>query len=384
MADKVSGTRMDTQVLLSRAQAVLSQMQVTATSATRMIDPLTSRNIPPETTKAYKHLRTTAINAFRSILQQARGRQLIEAWLKANGVLEEYMISALLHPEDPEQSAGAHRGNWAGYIHMAQQWSKHFPILQETARLYDAFKAAHPGLILVGGSFTPIMERVVKGDMQALARTGEKFVTFLISSPGGRVSVLSALDDEYRRLAFTGRTCWCIDAAGSCGAFFLVLGDHVDVWSETGTKANDAVVMFHQVRGMMNGMLSLHALERIAGDFRTVQDSVDARCILPNFEFGFKRAGHGSKEDGFRLWVDRMAPALLLWPIFKAQGRDPLYPMRRWTKSRLKQHFESFSPYASSPRKGGIMEALFSALGEYDFLAMDKAQMRDFFPYRMK
>jgi hypothetical protein len=116
----------------------------------------------------------------------------------------------------------------------------------------------------------------------------------------------------------------------------FALGDHVDIWcgaredpdvlmGRHGARGShaDAIAMFHQVRGMMDGMVSLHDMELIARAFRSTQTAVDARCITPNFEIGFKRAGHGDCHEGFVKWVKAVVPKLLKWPVFQKQGYDP-------------------------------------------------------------
>jgi hypothetical protein len=182
----------------------------------------------PKTVEAYKELRSNAINAFGALLtRDPRFRGVVEAWLTEGGVTDKYMIDAITKPEDPDVPARRHRDSWAGFIHMASDWSSTFPGLLGVARLYkQQFKADHPSLVLVGGAFTPIMSKVVTKDVRALAEANEEWPTFLITSPGGRVSVLAAIDDAYLSHGFRGRTCWCIDMTGSCGAFLLALGDH--------------------------------------------------------------------------------------------------------------------------------------------------------------
>jgi hypothetical protein len=170
--------------------------------------------------KAYKQLRPNAITAFWALLKKdAKFRVVVRDWLTEGGVTDKYMLDSLIEPEDPYVRASRHRGSWAGFIHMASEWSSTFQGLVVVARLYDQFMADHPSLILVGGAFTPRMCEVVTKDIRALAKANVEWPIFLITSPGGRVSDLAALDDVYLSHGFRGRTCWCIDMAASCGVF---------------------------------------------------------------------------------------------------------------------------------------------------------------------
>ena len=353
---------MDTAHLIDKANAVLRRVRAISTNPP--IVPIESRDIPLKTVMAYKELRYHAITAFSELLVQSpEFTRTARAWLITGGVTDEYMLDSILAPEDPNMPAGQHRGSWAGFIHMASDWSSKYKQLEKPARLYKQFKDEHPSLILVGGAFTPIMTKVVTEDIRDRARANVEWPIFLIASPGGRVSVLAAIDDAYRARSFRGRTCWCIDLAASCGAFYLTLGDYVDIWTGAreglrGTREldADAIVMFHQVRGMMEGMVSLHDMEFIAHAFRSTQTAVDARCITPNFEIGFKRAGHGDCHEGFVKWVKAVVPKLLKWPVFQKQGFDPQTPGVEWTTDRLVDHYMQFNPYSDTARPGGIME----------------------------
>ena len=358
---------MDTTQLLEKANAVLLRVQGSDADVSA---PVGSRNIPLKTAKSYKELRSNAINVFGRLLSKDREFfDLTRSWLIEGGVTDQYMIDAIMKPENPNVPARQHRGSWAGFIHMASDWSSTFPALVDVARSYEQFKLDHPSLVLIGGTFTPIMAKVVTKDILAMNEKNVKWPTFLITSPGGQVSVLSEIDDAYLSHGFHGRTCWCIDMAASCGAFFLALGDHVDLWTDTfmaegvfmgkygsGTSDADAVVMFHQVRGMLGGMVSLHDMELIARTFRISQTAVDARCITPNFETGFSRAGNGDLQLGYRRWVRGVVPKLLHRPIFKSQGMDPQNPGTAWTEDRLVDHYMQFDPYSATPCPGGIME----------------------------
>ena len=314
---------MDTAQLLDRANAVLNRVQDMSTDLPLV--PVGSREIPPKTVKAYKELRFNAITVFGTLSKKdAKFRVVVKDWLTEGDVTDKCMLDSLIEPKDPYVRASRHRGSWVGFIHMASDWSSTFQGLVVVARLYEQFKADHPSLILVGGAFTPIMGEVVIKDIRALAKANEEWPTFLITSPGGRVSVLAAIDDAYLSHGFRGRTCWCIDMAASCGAFFLALGDHVDIWSGAregpdvlmgrhGARGShaDAVAMFHEVRGMMDGMVSLHDMELITSAFRSSQTAVDARCITPNFEVRFARAGNGDCQLGYSEWVRAVVPKLL-------------------------------------------------------------------------
>ena len=365
---RVSRLRIDTAQLLDMANAVLNRVQDMSTNLPLV--PVGSRDIPLKTVEAYKELRFNAITVFGTLLKKdAKFRVVVRDWLTEGGVTDKYMLDSLIEPEDPYVRASRHRGSWAGFIHMASEWSSTFQGLEVVARLYDQFMADHPSLILVGGALTPRMCEVVTKDIRALAKANVEWPIFLITSPGGRVSVLAALDDVYLSHGFRGRTCWCIDIAASCGTFSLALGDHVDIWSgaregpdvlmgRRGARESDAdaIAMFHQVRGMMDGMVSLHDMDMITSAFRSSQTAVDARCITPNFEVGFARAGHGDCHKGFLKWVRAVVPNLLKWPIFQTQGGDPQTPGVEWTEDRLVDHYMQFDPYSTRPRPGGIME----------------------------
>ena len=360
---------MDTVQLLDKANVILNRVQ--KKSRNPPVVPVGSRDIPLKTVKAYKELQFNAITVFGALLEKDfKFSVMVKDWLIKGGVTDKYMLDSLLAPEDPyDVRASRQRGSWAGFIHMASEWSSTFQGLEVVAGLYDKFKAAHPSLILVGGAFTHRMSEVVTHDIHALAKANVEWPIFLITSPGGRVSVLAALDDAYLSHGFRGRTCWCIDMAASCGAFFLALGDHVDIWCGAREEPDvlmgrrgasksdaDAIAMFHQVRGMMDGMVSLHDMELITTSFRSSQTAVDARCITPNFETGFARAGHGDIQRGFLEWVKAVVPKMLKWPIFQTQGRDPQTPGLEWTRRSLVDHYLQFDPYSARSRPGGIME----------------------------
>lgn len=362
---------MDTKVILRQADAALERLRITAASYQKPDE--TPDRMPDPFVDQYLHLRSEAIRAFGRVLASPAGYSKIEQWLIDGGVHEDYLLRLLLAPEHQTAKPAEHRGNWAGMIEMAKTWAADFPELQDTATLYDKLCSCRPGLVFIGGSFTTIMGNTVKKKLAEHAQSGQKWITFLISSPGGRVSVLSDIDDAYRSYAFGGRTCWCVDFAGSCGAFCMAAGDKVHLLG---------IAMFHQVRTILTEptVLSLHDMEFMADRFRVAQTEIDDRCILPNFRDSFEELGNGNVKEGYWQWLDQLIPVMLTWPIFRERGRNPRNGTR-WEAQALKDHFIKACPFTKeTDHLGGIMEALYSAIPEYDNFEFTPDMLNAFFP----
>jgi ATP-dependent protease ClpP protease subunit len=376
---------MDTKVLLRQAEAALERLRVTARTDEKPDE--TPDLMPDEFVRRYEALRNEAIGAYGRVLASDAGYFKIKNWLIDGGVHEDYLLTLLLQPEHQTATPAHHRGNWAGMVEMAKTWAADFPDLQHTATLYEELCRCRPGLVFIGGSFTRILGNTVKRKLAQHAQSGQKWLTFLISSPGGRVSVLSDIDDAYRSYAFGGRTCWCIDFAGSCGAFCLAAGNKMHLWpgsprSELPRQQEPAVAMFHQVRTILTEptVLSLHDMEFMADRFRVAQTEIDDRCILPNFSDAFKKLGKGNVREGYRWWLGQLIPAMLNWPIFRERGTNPRNGTP-WEEQALKDHFISLCPFTKeTDHLGGIMEALYSAIPEYDNFEFTPDMLNDFFP----
>ena len=372
---------MDTKIIIRQAEAELEKLRITAGSYEKSDEDL----MPDAFVWAYEVLRSEAISAYGEVLASPVGYDMIKKWLIDGGVEEDYLLRLLLTPEHQTATPAHHRGNWAGMIEMAETWAADFPELQLTATLYDKLLKLRPGLVFIGGSFTKIMGDTVKRKLAKHAQSGQKWITFLISSPGGRVSVLADIDDTYRSYAFGGRTCWCVDFAGSCGAFAFVLGKKMHLWPgspRSGRQQEPAVAMFHQVRTVLTEptVLSLHDMEFMADRFRVAQTEIDDRCIIPNFRDAFEELGNGNEQNGYRKWLDELIPEMLNWPIYRGRGTNPRNGTR-WEAQALKAHFINLCPFTKeTDHLGGIMEALYSAIPEYDNFEFTPDMLNAFFP----
>ena len=70
--------------------------------------------------------------------------------------------------------------------------------------------------------------------------------------------------------------------------------------------------------------------------------------------------------DGYQKWLDVVVPKMLHWPIFVERGTNPKTG-GPWAAQALKDHFMVLCPFKKETHHlGGIMEALFSAIPEYD------------------
>ena len=135
--------------------------------------------------------------------------------------------------------------------------------------------------------------------------------------------------------------------------------------------------MLHQVRTVLPEptVLSLHDMEFMAKRFRVAQTEVDARCITPNFKLGFFKAGKGNVVMGYQEWLKWIIPKMRHWPIFVERATNP-QTGSTWTEPALYDHFMTLCPFKKETEHlGGIMEAFFPAIPEYDNFELTAEQM---------